>query len=89
MSLLLNFKSKIHEQLAHRFSKLDRWRISTGLLRGQGIEIGAMYLSLKDKKGVTVKYLDRISKEVYAKKFPSIGAKLVRWISSVTVKPVM
>lgn len=77
MSLLFNIKSKVHEQFTLRFSKLDRWGISAGSLRGQGIEIGAMDLPLKVKKGVTVKYLDRISKEESAKIFPSIAAKLV------------
>jgi len=77
MSFFKEIKIKIYSRLVSKFSKIDRWGISYATLSGNGIEIGAMDLPLRVKKGVRVKYLDRISKADSAKIFPDIQNSLV------------
>ncbi len=77
MNLLNKIKIKIYCQLVSKFSKIDRWGISYASLSGNGIEIGAMDIPLRVKNGVSVKYLDRISKADSAKIFPELTDSLV------------
>jgi SAM-dependent methyltransferase len=77
MSIVHRIERDLYELIVFKTSKLDRLAISSASLVGSGIEIGAMDLPLRVKRGVDVKYFDRISKESSAKIFPEIADKLV------------
>jgi SAM-dependent methyltransferase len=77
MNLINTIKFAIYQNLAFRFSKINRITLSGNYIKGEGIEIGAMDLPLKVKSGVKVRYLDRITKEESAKISPEIANKLV------------
>lgn len=77
MNFVSLLKNNLYRNLVFRFSRLNRWGISSATLSGAGLEIGAMDLPLQLSRGVTVRYLDRISKEDSAKIFPDLRHKLV------------
>jgi predicted SAM-dependent methyltransferase len=77
MNILRSAKFALYKKLVNKFSKIDRLSVSANYLMGEGIEIGAMDLPLAVKRGVKVRYLDRISKEESAKLFPDTLDTLV------------
>jgi SAM-dependent methyltransferase len=70
-------KFRLYQNLAFKFSTINRIVLSGNYITGQGIEIGAMNIPLLVKRGVKVRYLDRVSKEESAKIFPEIAGELV------------
>jgi len=77
MSFFKEIQIKVFSRLVSKFSKIDRLGISYATLSGNGIEIGATDLPLRVKKGVRVKYLDRITKADSTKIFPDIQNSLL------------
>jgi len=69
--MLKKIKNKIYNQLTFYFGRINRNSISRQYLSGNGIEIGAMEFPLRVRKGVKVKYLDRISREKQLEIFPN------------------
>lgn len=73
--MLTQFKHNIYIRLMQKFGILNRYSIANTYLSGEGIEIGAMNYPVLVKKGVKVKYFDRISREASHKIFPDIPIK--------------
>lgn len=73
--MLKTFKRNLHTKLIQKFSYVNRITLAVAYLDGAGIEIGAMNYPVVVKKGVKVKYYDRISREESYKIFPSINLK--------------
>lgn len=73
--MLKKLKESIYIKLLEKFGKINRYTIAYTYLKGEGIEIGAMNFPVAVKKGVKVKYYDRISREDSHKIFPDIELK--------------
>ena len=73
--MLRKFKQNIYIKLTQKFGKINRNTIAYTYLRGEGIEIGAMNYPVLVKKGVRVKYFDRVSREDSHRIFPDIKIK--------------
>lgn len=58
--MIKRLKQSIRKRLVFKFSKLDRTAISANYIQGEGIEIGGLNYPLEVKRGVRVKYVDRI-----------------------------
>lgn len=67
--------NRLHSEVTFQFSRINRNSISRNYLNGIGIEIGAMEYPLKVRKGVKVKYLDRIPKSEQIKIFPNLDIR--------------
>uniref|UniRef100_A0A831UF62 Class I SAM-dependent methyltransferase n=1 Tax=Geobacter metallireducens TaxID=28232 RepID=A0A831UF62_GEOME len=55
-------------------SYLARKRAAARFLRGSGLEIGALHFPLQVPPGVTVKYVDYVSREENIRRFPELDA---------------
>lgn len=73
--MLKKLKESIYIKFLEKFGKINRYTIAYTYLKGEGIEIGAMNYPVAVKKGVKVKYYDRISREDSHKIFPDIDLK--------------
>lgn len=73
--MIQKIKNYIYEETIFYFSRIGRLSLSRNYIQGCGIEIGAMDLPLRVKKGVKVKYLDRIPKDEQVKIFKNLDVK--------------
>lgn len=61
--MIKNYKEKLYSELVFKFSQVSRMGLSANFIKGSGIEVGGLNFPLPVRKGVTVKYVDRISAE--------------------------
>lgn len=73
--MLKKIRRNIYIRFLDKFGIINRYTIACNYLQGEGIEIGAMNYPVPMKKGVKVKYYDRISREESHKIFPDINIK--------------
>lgn len=73
--MLNNYKEKLYSELVFKFSRLSRMGLSANFIEGSGIEVGGLNYPLPVKRGVTVKYVDRISADDHLNVLDEFGRK--------------